>query len=115
MPEGAEEQARTFFSGVLGMTEVAPPSALGHLKIVWFQAGPDGHEIHLFTDREMDMKSTGQHICLQVDDVEAYRARFAEHGVPIQDTDEIPNRPRFFVRDPFNNQIEICEINGQYT
>lgn len=114
MPEGGEAAARDFFAGMLGMSEIAPPAALSHLRVVWFKAGPDGHEIHLFTDREMNMKSTAQHICLQVDDLHAYRARFAERGVEIQETDVIPNRPRFFVRDPFNNQIEICEINGQH-
>jgi catechol 2,3-dioxygenase-like lactoylglutathione lyase family enzyme len=114
MPTGGQEAARTFFGGALGMTEVKPPSTLDHMKLVWFKAGPDGHEIHLFTDPEMNRKSTAQHICLQVDDIEAYRTRLAEQGVPIEETVAIPNRPRFFVRDPFNNQIEITQITGDY-
>jgi catechol 2,3-dioxygenase-like lactoylglutathione lyase family enzyme len=115
MPEDGHEAARAFFGGALGMTEVKPPSSLDHMKLVWFKAGPDGHEIHLFADPEMGRKSAAQHLCLQVDDVEAYRARFKEHGVAVHETIEIVNRPRFFVYDPFNNQIEITQINGQYS
>jgi catechol 2,3-dioxygenase-like lactoylglutathione lyase family enzyme len=115
MPDGGQEAARAFFGDALGMAEVKPPTSLNHMKLVWFKAGPDGHEVHLFTDPEMSQKSTAQHICLQVDNIEAYRARIAEKGIAIEETIEIPNRPRFFVRDPFNNQVEITQITGDYT
>ena len=115
MPEDGHEAARAFFGDALGMTEIKPPAALDQMKLVWFKAGADGHEVHVFADPEMSRKSTGQHLCLQVDDVDAYRARLQEHGVKIEETIAIPTRPRFFVHDPFNNQIEITQIDGQYT
>ncbi len=115
MPNDGHEAARAFFGEALGMTEVKPPSALDHMRLVWFKAGPDGHEVHVFADPVMSRKSTSQHLCLQVDDVEAYRKRLADHGVKIEETIEIPTRPRFFVHDPFNNQIEITQIDGDYS
>ncbi|MCC6792920.1 MAG: VOC family protein [Thermomicrobiales bacterium] len=115
MPSDGRDAARAFFGGALGMTEVLPPSTLERNRLVWFQAGPDGHEVHLFADDEMARKSNAQHLCLQVDDVEAYRARMAEHGVAVEETQAIHTRPRFFVRDPFNNLIELTQITGDYT
>jgi catechol 2,3-dioxygenase-like lactoylglutathione lyase family enzyme len=115
MPAGGQAAARAFYSGMLGMTEVLPPSTLDRTRLVWFLAGPDAHEIHLFVDESMDMKSSAQHICLQVDELQSFRERAKEHGVAVEETIAIHNRPRFFVRDPFANLVEIVQITGDYT
>lgn len=114
MPADGREAARSFFGNVLGMKEALPPSTLDRNRLVWFQAGADGHEIHLFVDEELSRKSSALHICLQVDDIEAFRARMTEHGIKIEETQAIHNRPRFFVHDPFDNLVEITQITGDY-
>ncbi|MEA2529805.1 MAG: hypothetical protein QOG89_1449 [Thermomicrobiales bacterium] len=114
MPPDGHEAARRFYSGALGMDEVRPPSGLMVGRLVWFRAGPDGHEVHVFADDLMSTKSTGQHLCLEVDDLSAMRSRLAEHGVAVEETDAITNRPRVFVRDPFGNRIELTQITGAY-
>jgi catechol 2,3-dioxygenase-like lactoylglutathione lyase family enzyme len=114
MPQGGQNDARAFFGGALGMTEIVPPSTLNRVSLVWFQAGSDGHEIHLFVDPSVERRSNAQHLCLQVDDLAAYRQRLGEQGIAVQETDQIHNRPRFFVHDPFNNLIEITQIDGDY-
>jgi catechol 2,3-dioxygenase-like lactoylglutathione lyase family enzyme len=114
MPADGHEAARRFYNGVLGMEEVRPPSGLMTGRLVWFRAGPDGHEVHVFTDEEMSAKSADQHLCLQVDDLAAMRSRLAEHGVAVEETIPITNRPRVFVSDPFGNRIELTQITGQY-
>src|SRR5690606_23658327 len=93
MPPGGHEQARAFFGGALAMDEVAPPTGLNPGRLVWFRAGGDGHEVHCFVDDAVSRRSNAQHLCLQVDDIEAYRRRMAEHGIAIQETDAIVNRP----------------------
>jgi catechol 2,3-dioxygenase-like lactoylglutathione lyase family enzyme len=115
MPPDGHERARSFFGEALGMKEVRPPKELDVDNLVWFLAGDDGHEIHLFVDPALAALSAAQHLCLQVDDVAAFRARLRDHGIPIEETTEIPSRPRFFVRDPFRNFIEIAQITGDYT
>jgi catechol 2,3-dioxygenase-like lactoylglutathione lyase family enzyme len=115
MPPGGQGTARAFFGGALGMTEVLPPSTLDRSRLVWFKAGEGGHEVHLFVDETLNGHAGAQHLCLQVDDIDAYRARMAEHGVTIEETQAIHNRPRFFVRDPFQNLIELTQITGDYT
>lgn len=115
MPPGGQERARAFFGDALGMKEVRPPKELDADNLAWFLAGEDGHEIHLFVDPTLAALSPAQHLCLQVDDVDAVRTRLRDHGVEIEETIAIPSRPRFFIRDPFRNFIEIAQITGDYT
>ena len=114
MPPGAARQAREFYANVMAMPEISPPTSLDHQELIWFSAGDGGAEVHVFADESLSAKSAGQHLCLQVDNVAEYRARFSEAGIPIEETTAIPNRPRFFVRDPFGNLIEIAQIDGDY-
>lgn len=106
------DRARRFYGEALGMTEKIPPSTLSN--VVWFEAGPEGQEVHCFIDPKVDAHGMQQHLCLQVNDLEALRAHLAQYGVPIEETIVIKNRPRFFVRDPFENLIELTEITGDY-
>jgi len=114
MPPGGENQARRFYAEALGMTEIPIPEGIRHLRLVWFQAGDGGHEVHCFTEGRLGPNCPAQHLCLQVDDLEGYRRRLGEHGVAVEETHAIHNRPRFFVRDPFGNGIELTEIRGPY-
>jgi catechol 2,3-dioxygenase-like lactoylglutathione lyase family enzyme len=114
MPQGGQAAARAFYGQALGMKEITPPSSLDRPNLVWFQAGQDGHEVHVFVEDPAGENSNAQHLCLQVDDIEAYRAQLKAHGIAIEETTPIVNRPRFFVRDPFNNLVELTQITGEY-
>ena len=115
MPVGGNDAARAFYGRALNLNEIPTPSSLDSSQIVWFSAGPDGQEIHLFTDPDHGPNSPGQHICLQVDDIDAMRRRLGEHEAPVRETIAIHNRPRFFTQDPFGNGIELTEIRGDYS
>lgn len=112
MPPGGDDRARAFYGALLGMTEKTPPSTLRN--VVWFEAGPDGQEVHCFTEADFESQQNQQHLCLQIDDLDALRAHLTRHGIPIEETIAIKNRPRFFVRDPFQNLIELTQITGVY-
>jgi catechol 2,3-dioxygenase-like lactoylglutathione lyase family enzyme len=114
MPPGGQPAARAFYGDALGMTEIVPPSTLDRAALVWFAAGDGGHEVHVFTEERLGSNSTAQHLCLQVDDLAAFRSRLTGHAVEIEETTPIHNRPRFFVRDPFGNLVELTEITGDY-
>jgi catechol 2,3-dioxygenase-like lactoylglutathione lyase family enzyme len=112
-PPGAEsrEQARHFFAGLLGMEEIPVPRSIQHLDLIWFQAGR--RELHCFAEEPIDDPS-GRHFCLVVEDLQAVRERLTAAGYAPWDPGEIPGRPRFFCRDPFNNTIEFTTIVGNY-
>jgi catechol 2,3-dioxygenase-like lactoylglutathione lyase family enzyme len=112
MPADGATQARAFYGEALGMSEKTPPSSLSN--VVWFAAGPDGHEVHCFVEPDFVADQNQQHLCLQVNDIEALRTHLAGKGVPMEETIAITNRPRFFVRDPFENLIELTQITGDY-
>ena len=114
MPTGGEAEARRFYGQLLGLDEVPPPADLRHLSLVWFQTRDGGQEVHCFAEDRLGPNSAAQHLCLQVDDLAAFRARLGEHDVTVEETTAIRNRPRFFVRDPFGNLIELTQILGDY-
>lgn len=114
MAPNGEEAVRRFYGAVLGLEEIARPRELGGRPLVWFRAGADGQELHCFEDAELSRNASAQHLCFEVDDLDALRARFAGHGIPIEEAEQIRNRPRCFVRDPSRNLIELTQIDGPY-
>lgn len=114
MPAGGQAAARRFYGQALGLEEVTPPAELRHLSLVWFRTGDEGHEVHCFAEERLGPNSPAQHLCLQVDDLTAFRERLVEYEVAIEETTAIHNRPRFFVRDPFGNLVELTQILGAY-
>ena len=105
--EAANQKARHFYGTILGLPEIPPPQSLAHLDLIWYQLG--NTELHLFRQDEID-DALGQHLCIQVEDVDAMRAQLNAAQIPIAETDPIPGRPRFFCRDPFGNRIEFSTI-----
>ncbi len=112
-PEGREGDVRAFYGGVLGLREKPAPESLAGRGIVWFEAGAGELELHFLPDVEPDRRAK-RHFCLEVDDVAAYRERLAAGGYELSDDTPIPNRPRFFCRDPFGNLVELTSIEGDY-
>ncbi len=113
-PRGRQEDVRTFYGGVLGLVEIPVPDSLAEMELVWFAAGPNQLELHFLPDPVQPDPRAQRHFCLEVDDVEAWRRRLEEHGVATLDDVPIPNRPRFFCRDPFGNLLEVTTIEGNY-
>ena len=105
---------RTFYGGVLGLTEKRVPDSLAGQELVWFEAGPGELELHFLPDPVAPDATAQRHFCLEVEDVEAWRHRLEAAGVETSDQAPIPNRPRFFCRDPFGNLLEFTTIQGDY-
>jgi catechol 2,3-dioxygenase-like lactoylglutathione lyase family enzyme len=108
-PPGSDDRARAFYGGLLGLEELPPPAALE--GVLWYRLG--AAELHLFSERER-LPELRQHLCLEVDDLEALRERLEVAGVATQDATPIPGRPRFFCRDPFGNRLEFTAVTGDY-
>jgi len=110
-PEGEAASVRRFYGEILGLREQPTPSTLAGMSLVWFSAG-DGLELHFFPGAQ-HVEST-RHFCFDIDDLEETRHRLEEAGLAPYDDTPIPNRPRFFCRDPVGNLVEFTRIEGDY-
>ncbi len=110
-PPGSHAQTRAFYGELLGLEEAPVPETIQHLDLIWYRLGET--ELHLFTEEPQEDHS-GRHLCIEVDDVEGMRERLAAAGYEPRETTPIHNRPRFFCRDPFGNDIEFTTIMGDY-
>lgn len=111
---GGQEVARAFYGGVLGLEEKETPSTLAHMQLIWFAVGEGEMELHCLPKSKQPGGDEQNHFCLVVDDLSEYRRRLNEAGVAIIESEPIPNRPRFFCRDPFGNLLELTTIVGDY-
>ncbi|MFC0187073.1 VOC family protein [Fictibacillus aquaticus] len=104
IPAGAEDEARAFYSGILGFPEKEKPESLKGNGGAWFQAGDI--ELHVGVENR-DSYNSKSHPAFEVADVEAVRSYLEENGVETFNEKPIPNVSRFSFRDPFNNRIEF--------
>lgn len=104
MPAGKEDEARAFYAGVLGMTEIPKPERLRGRGGVWFASG--SVELHLGVDPDF-RPAKKAHPGLRCTDYSRLIARLRAADIDVR-TDTIPGRPeRAFVEDPFGNRLEL--------
>jgi len=111
-PPDREEEVRVFYGKLLGLHEIIPPLSLARMRLVWFSAGPDDLELHFFP-APVDPRHT-RHLALEVKDLDALRTDLLNAGYEPYEATPIPNRPRFFCRDPFGNLIEFTTLLGDF-
>ena len=104
MPRGAEQEARAFYAGLLGMTEDPKPPALAARGGCWFRSG--AAIVHLGVEDPF-APARKAHPGFVVDDLEALRARLAAQGIAVRDDHDLPGAVRFFADDPFGNRLEF--------
>lgn len=112
-PDGQLDDALAFYRDLLGLAELERPAGAATAGAwLWIDRAA-GVELHLSGEagEEWPIQS-GRHIGLLVDDLEAARARLVEAGYAIQAARPLPNRDRFFVRDPFGNRVELLAWRG---
>ena len=109
IPQGAEGEARAFYSGVLGLAEIDKPDTLAGRGGFWLQVGD--RQVHVGTEPPFDRTQTKAHIAYGVDDLEAWRARLHEEGITPEDGVKIPGYVRFEFRDPFGNRVEFIQTS----
>ena len=105
IPEGGEDQARAFYAGLLGMTELPKPRNLSPSGC-WFTGGTVN--LHIGVDPAFRPQAKA-HPALLVDDLAGLRARLAQAGRVVRDNKPVPGYARFFTEDPFGNRIELME------
>jgi catechol 2,3-dioxygenase-like lactoylglutathione lyase family enzyme len=106
IPCDGEDEARRFYGGLLGLTEIPKPGNLAGRGGVWFQTG--NLQLHLGVDSNF-IPATKAHVAYQVEDLDAVRGRLAAAGIAIVNDEPLPGFDRFYVTDPFGNRVEILK------
>ena len=101
-----ERAAKEFYGVVLGLEEVPKPKGT-RPSGAWYQIGPN--QLHLSVERDESGPLRSGHVCFTVADLKATEQRFREAGVEIiPDPRPMEGTPRFYVRDPGGNMLEIA-------
>ena len=104
IPFGAEEEARAFYTALLGFTEIEKPEALKANGGLWYRVGDI--ELHIGVENR-DGYNSKSHPAFEVENIDEVRRYLEENGVPTKDEKPIPGVKRFSFRDPFHNRIEF--------
>jgi catechol 2,3-dioxygenase-like lactoylglutathione lyase family enzyme len=106
MPSGAEAQARAFYGGVLGLTEVPKPADLAVGGGLWFQTGSS--QVHLGGETPF-IAARKAHPALTVGDFAGFVAHLTQQGVEVRPELVVAGRQRASISDVFGNKIELIE------
>jgi hypothetical protein len=101
MPAGGEDLARSFYMGVLGLTEMPKPPVLAARGGCWFEAGAVRVHLGVETPFHPARKAHPAFVVRQLEDLVAAR------GLTVRWSDEIPGTVRCHLDDPFGNRIEL--------
>jgi len=110
VPRGAEEEARRFYVGLLGLAEIPKPASLAGRGGLWLQAGD--RPLHVGVEDGLDRRATKAHVAYRVIGLDLWRERLARAGIEILDSVPIPGCRRCELRDPFGNRLELIEPEG---
>ncbi|MFC7678054.1 VOC family protein [Paenibacillus sp. GCM10028914] len=107
-PAGCEEEARHFFTGLLGWPEIDKPEPLKKRGGVWFECGT--HQVHIGVQQDFT-PATKAHPAFHVVHLDELRDYLLIHDVPVINDDVRKDEgvKRFYLKDPFGNRLEFLE------
>jgi catechol 2,3-dioxygenase-like lactoylglutathione lyase family enzyme len=106
IPVGGEAQARQFYVGILGFTEVEKPPAMAERKSIWLIAGP----VNLHLGIEPDFHPAKRaHPALLVADLDEILVACQGAGLATKADISFNGFRRVHVLDPFGNRLELMQ------
>ena len=106
IPKGAEDDARKFYSNILGLTEIEKPESLKPNGGLWYQFA----DIQLHIGTEEHIGKSKRHPAFEIKNADEVKQYLISKGVRVKEETEVPNQKRFSLLDPFDNRIEFLEI-----
>ncbi len=108
VPTQRLEEARCFYSGLLGLQEAPRPDAELSRPGIWYRLGTT--ELHIQCRDGAVPQDADYHPALLVDDLGGLKAHLRANDVEITDAAPLFDRERFFCRDPFGNRLEFMTL-----
>lgn len=106
-PRGGEDEARAFYGGLLGLSEVEKPPALAAEGGAWFATATGLLNVGV---TEPFAPAAKAHPGLRAESgaaLDALAEAVAAAGHPVEWDDRLPGHRRFYTRDPFGNRVEL--------
>lgn len=105
-PPGSEAALRAYYTGVLGMTEIAKPPVLAARGGCWFASGSAVLHLGIENDFRPARKA---HPGIRVRGIAAFAARLTAAGASVTWDDNLAGHRRFYSQDPVGNRLEFLE------
>lgn len=105
IPTGKENEARDFYTNIIGLKEIPKPLELIPNGGLWYQVGDI--QLHIGTERETNISK--RHPAFEVVNLTSARKHLENHHVKIKEETQVPGQNRFSFFDPFGNRIELLE------
>ena len=105
IPKGKEDEARHFYTEIIGLTEIPKPELLIANGGLWYKVA----DIQLHIGTENEINRSKRHPAFEVLNLEEARTYLIQHGVAVKDEIQIPDQKRFSFIDPFGNRIELLQ------
>lgn len=103
VPRRQKSECVDFYTA-LGFTEVEPPAELRG-GTVWLER--NGAQVHLMLRDEASVPVLADHVAIVVPDLDHVLAALDQLGVAADRRREYWGSPRYFVRDPLGNKLEL--------
>ena len=105
IPVGKEDEARKFYTNIIGLREIPKPKELIKNGGLWNQIADI--QLHLGTENEINKSK--RHPAFEVSDLRAATVVLTKHHISIKEEIQIPGQSRLSFMDPFGNRIEFLE------
>jgi catechol 2,3-dioxygenase-like lactoylglutathione lyase family enzyme len=102
IPIGFEAEARSFYTGLLGLQEIDKPKSISG---IWYKVGES--ELHLGIEHEI--YPTKRFPAFEVDNIHGIKKILSEKGIDTKDESSIPGFRRISFLDPWKNKLELIE------
>lgn len=107
VPAEFESATKEFYGSVLGLQQIPKPPT-SRPSGAWYQIGD--LQLHLSVEEGARQPLSSRHVCFTVSDLAETERKFRDAGIEIIPDPRPPTgSPRFYVRDPAGNQLEIAQ------
>ena len=106
IPVGGEDEARGFYSGILGFAEVEKPVLLRTRGGLWLETA--SVRLHLGVEDPF-LPAKKAHPGFSVHNLEDVKTTLAQAGIEFRRDIDLPGMTRIYISDPFGNRIELLE------
>lgn len=106
IPPNSEEEARAFYSDILGLAEVSPPTTAIASRSIWFE----NERVRIHLGIETDFRPASKaHPALLIDNFKQILVTLRAAGLEFSKAESMDGCSRGHIHDPFGNRIELIQ------